>query len=77
MCSPRPVCSRILITLQDDSLVSVVDACLFQFGHIYRERGDWLDFVKKIAHAENFQSHFLSWIPVGGDLLTLPGSWGM
>ncbi len=27
--SPRPVCQWILITLQDDSLESVVDACLF------------------------------------------------
>ena len=55
---PRPVCLRILITLQDDSLESVVDAHLFQFWHICREGGDWLDFVKIVIHAENFQSHF-------------------
>ena len=60
MFSPQLVSQRILITLQDDSLESVVDACLFQFWHIYREGGDWLDFVKNFAHvyAKNYQSHF-------------------
>ncbi len=58
MFSPRPVSLRILITLQDDSLESVVDACLILFWHIYREGGDQLDFVKILAHAKNFQLHF-------------------
>ena len=54
MFSPRLISLRILITLLDDSLESVVNACLFYFWDIYREGGDQLDFVKNFIHAKNF-----------------------
>ena len=76
MFSPGLVCLRILITLLDDSLESIVDAPIFHFWDIYREGGDWLDFVKQFTHAENFGSLF-SQIPVGGGLLTSPWWCGM